>query len=306
MTAGAARPRPLWSAPSRFGGATAPAPAPAVVASATGARSAAAKIERLLAELEELSSRRPALAAILAAVDDPASGAGELATAVSTDPGLSARLMRLANSAYFGLSGRVSTLRFAITAVGFATVRALAVSCASGVTGSDEVPEDFWDHACAHAVGAGAVARPLGAHSPEAFCAGLLADLGRGLLFRADPSGYVELMDEAGTDPATRLVAERDHFGMTHPQVSARVLAAWSLPKPLVTAVAEHHVQPSDRSDPLVVSVRVGEEIAQRVVHGLRVTSMQTLSRGRIADDSPVQDQVAGQAGALLAAFAGS
>lgn len=271
-----------------------------------GAASAADKIERLLSGLEDLTSRQPVVAGILRTVDAPRSGAADLAAAVSGDPGLSGRLMRLANSAYFGLSGRVSSLQFAVTAVGFATVRALAVSCATGMSGTQDVPDGYWEHACAQAVAAGLVAAPVGAGAPDAFCAGLLADLGRGLLFRADPDACASLLTRAGSDPADQLIAERDWFGTTHPQVSARLLGAWSLPRSIVDAVAEHHVQPSDRTDPLVVAVRVGAEMAHRVVHGRPAASLRTVSRGRIADDSPLLGQVAAQSSALLTAFAGS
>lgn len=299
--------RTLWRAPDRrFTTATrVPGPRP-VVAGAPGAGAAAAAVERLLAGLEDLASRAPAAAAVVAAVDDPSSDAGRLARAVSTDPGLSGRLMRLANSAYFGLSGRVSSLRFAVTAVGFATVRGLAVSCASGVAGSAGVPAGYWEHACAHAVASGAVAAALGASSPDAFCAGLLADLGRGLFHRADPTGYTGLMAAAGDDPAARLLAERDHFATTHPQVSARLLAAWRLPPLLVEAVADHHAPPSDRSHPLAVAVRVGEEVTQRALYGRQRTSLVTLSRGRVAEETPLVAQVVEQSEALLSAFAGA
>lgn len=275
---------------------TALAPAPAAAA-------AGEQVERVLAGLADLASHQPVVAAVLRTLDAPASSAADLARAVGADPGLSGRLLRLANSAYFGLSGRVASLQFAVTAVGFGTVRGLAVSGAAGLSGT---PVGHWERACVQAVGAGVVAGALGADPPDAFCAGLLADLGRGLLHRADPVAYARLTAEARGDAVQLLLAERDWCGTTHPQVTARLLAAWQLPPGVVEAVASHHRPPSDRSEALTVAVRVAEEVAQRVVTGQPAGSLRVLSRGRIADDSPVVARAARESGALLAAFAGA
>ena len=105
--------------------------------------------------------------------------------------------MRLANSAYYGLSGRVRTVTFAVTVLGFTTVRSLALTAAAGVGGGDPVPPGFWRRSACTAVAAGELARPLGLHAPDAFCLGLLSGIGQALLHHADPAGYAALAEAA-------------------------------------------------------------------------------------------------------------
>jgi hypothetical protein len=160
-----------------------------------------ARLEALLTQLENLPSHPTASSRVLWVADDPNASAADLAAAVSADPALTARAMRMANSAYYGLSGRVSSATFAVTVLGFSTVRSLAVATSAGVMGEDAyVPPGFWDHAAATACAASLVADRVRAPKPEAFSVGLLHDLGEALLYRADPGRTAAAHDEAGRD----------------------------------------------------------------------------------------------------------
>ena len=103
------------------------------------ATTAAPKItERaLLDALEHLPAQQSAAVRVLHVVDDPASSSTDLATAVGADPVLTAQVMRMANSAYYGLSGRVRSCEFAVTLLGFATIRSLAAAFAAGAIGAE-------------------------------------------------------------------------------------------------------------------------------------------------------------------------
>src|SRR5688572_13895104 len=98
-------------------------------------------------------------------VDDPHASTADLARLVETDPALSAQVMRMANSPYYGLSGNVASAGRAVVLLGFTTVRALAVSGACSLLSSerdDLFPPGFWPHAVTTGVAAAAVARRLG------------------------------------------------------------------------------------------------------------------------------------------------
>src|SRR6266576_490387 len=107
-------------------------------------------------------------------------GAADVARVVETDPALAARVMRLANSPYYGAPRRVSSTRHAIVMIGFDTVRGLAVSAAcSLLDGRAEVgPDGFWHHAVTTACTASVIARKVGASPSDAFSVGLLHDIG--------------------------------------------------------------------------------------------------------------------------------
>jgi hypothetical protein len=149
---------------------------------------------RISAALDDLPSHRPVAAKIIAEADDHRSDAKSLGRTLSYDPALVAKVLRLANSAYFGLSGTVSAPAFAVTVVGFSTVRSLAVSAMAGL---DDVPpalEGFWDRSVLTAVAAAEFAPRLRAKAPDAFSVGLLARLGQALLVRCDPEEYPVLV----------------------------------------------------------------------------------------------------------------
>ena len=152
---------------------------------------------------------------VLRVVEDRRACSADLARVIEADPALSARVMRLANSPYYGLTRRVGSASAAVVLLGFSAVRALAVSAAYGVIvdeSGDGLP-GFWAHSVSAAVGASCVARIAGAPRNEAFSAGLLHEIGLG---------------------SRCLVDEHDAKG-------AKALEAWRFPETLVQAVAEHH-----------------------------------------------------------------
>lgn len=198
---------------------------------------------QLLAELERMPAQQAAAVRVLYVADDPTSSAAELAAAVNVDPVLTAQVMRLANSAYYGLSGRVRSADFAVTLLGFATVRSLAAAFAAGAIGRDAViPRNFWEHAAASAAGAAQVSARLGVVRPEAFSVGLLHDLGAALLCRLDPAAFQDIEEQVNqTDTRQAALFEKKAFGMDHGAVAATVLDSWRFPEEMVDAIAAHH-----------------------------------------------------------------
>ena len=198
----------------------------------------------LLLELEQLPPARAAALRVVRIVDDPGSGSADVATAAASDPALTTRMLRMANSAYYGLSGRVSSPAFAVTVIGFATVRSLAAVSAAGFVGDGDLPPGFWARATATAAGTALIARRVGADPAEGFCVGILHDLGTALLYRHDPEVQGELLARATPqEPVHRL--EQALYGGTHASLCADVLGSWHFPDELCSAIGLHHEQPS-------------------------------------------------------------
>lgn len=205
-------------------------------------------------EVEELPSHRAAALNVVKLVDDPTTSAADVADGVALDPALTARILQVANSAYFGLSGRVRTTSFAVTVVGFQTVRSLAALAAAGVTQKDPLPQGFWHRSAAAASGASLLAARAGAAAPDAFCVGMLHDLGTVLLWRRDPALHESLV--ASSEPLTHL--ELQTYGVTHAVHGADVLEAWNVPVDLCAAIRRHHDQPSSAAAPLRKALQAG------------------------------------------------
>ena len=215
----------------------------------------------LLLELEQLPPARAAALRVVQVVDDPRSASADVAKAAASDPALTTRMLRMANSAYYGLSGRVSSASFAVTVIGFATVRSLAAVSAAGFVGDGDLPPGFWARGTATAAGTALLARRLGADAAEGFCVGILHDLGTALLYRHDPQGHGELLARATPEePLHRL--EQARYGGTHASLCADVLSAWHFPEELCAAIGRHHERPSTAGAPLRRALQGGIALA--------------------------------------------
>jgi HD-like signal output (HDOD) protein len=193
----------------------------------------------LLARHEQMHSRTGAAARVLGLVDDPDTGAIDLARAIGTDPVFAAKVLRVANSSYYGLGGRVSTLPFAVSVVGFQCIRSLAVAAAAGLDDPNAAPEGFWLAAALCATAAETVAGPLDADPGDAFTVGLLHILGAALLHQHQdmPALCVPIVD----DGAAMLAEEDARYGIAHDAAAGRVLTAWHMPARICEVIAEHH-----------------------------------------------------------------
>jgi putative nucleotidyltransferase with HDIG domain len=212
---------------------------------------------------------------------DATTSAKDLAEACSLDAGMTASLLRTANSAFYGLSGRVTTVQFAISVIGFTSVRALA---AVSVVDDDTVPSEWWIASSLHAVAAGHVAPRVGALSPDAFCAGLLCDIGRPMLRKVHPSDYDALCTRA-IHPDDLPKLEREWAERSHTDVAAEMFSQWNFPELLVDAIAQHHdpikaVQP----EPLRLAVRIGQEISSRISGARPRENIERITKGALSE----------------------
>ncbi|MCZ7526721.1 MAG: HDOD domain-containing protein [Acidimicrobiia bacterium] len=198
--------------------------------------------DSLTEELRLLPMREAVASHLLSLINDEAS-AEAVGRAAATDPSLSARLLRMANSAYFGLPGRVSSIHRAVVVLGMSVVRSIAVSALAGLFAdrTRSMPPDFWSHSIATAAGSELVAGSARVPPGDAFSAGLLHDLGWALLWRRDPETCKAIVGATRGDSAASVAAEREAFGIAHPEAGAIALELWGLPPELVQAIRNHH-----------------------------------------------------------------
>jgi HD-like signal output (HDOD) protein len=136
--------------------------------------------DALLAGIEDMATRRPVAGQIIAVTSSDRTDANHLARVLMGDARLAGRVMKLANSAHFGMSGRATSLQLAIAVVGFTTVRTLAtvsLTDSDPATGT-ELPDDFWEVGTGLALEASTLAPRFGEYAPDALCVGLLSQVG--------------------------------------------------------------------------------------------------------------------------------
>jgi putative nucleotidyltransferase with HDIG domain len=206
-------------------------------------------VQRLRAEVvarKNLPTIPTVLAKILQIVDAETSSGKDLIEVIERDQALTGKMLRLANSAFFGQTRKVATIPRAVVLLGFSTVRNLALGVkvwdALGTGIAKNRLEELWAHAVAVACAGKALASRLRAGDPdEAFTAGLLHDVGRLVLAMRFRDDYWKGVGGAAEADENITERERESVGVDHAEVGGWILEAWSLPPGIVEAVRGHH-----------------------------------------------------------------
>lgn len=235
-------------------------------------------LDQLLRRAEDLRVFPAVVAHIQAVADDPNSSLTDLEQAVARDTALSAKILKVANSPFYGLNRTVGSLRQALFVMGFWATRnmALALTMLSDEIAGDPVPDGLWTHAVQVAAGANALAAEVEGQDPhEAFVCGMLHDIGQLIMLQVDEPAYRPLLERHGPDDGALLGAERELFGCDHARLGAACLAGWNLPERIEHAVSHHHD---------FASVPAGAPADQR--HAAAILYLaNSLSRGLIVDE---------------------
>ncbi|MFZ4876573.1 HDOD domain-containing protein [Janthinobacterium sp. Mn2066] len=173
--------------------------------------------------------------------DNPAVSTEELARKLGADPALSAKLLRLANSAYYHVSRSIGTVEDAVLMLGFVTVRTLVIS--SGlVSGFKAVPglnlQQFWRYSLHSAVSARWIAKQTGDNTELAFTIGMMHAIGQLVLHAAAPEQAMQLDKIAPPFDARRLDAERVSLGYSYADVGAELARRWKFPPVFADTIA--------------------------------------------------------------------
>jgi len=208
-------------------------------------------LERLLAGAEALPSCPPVLAKVAEICSDPASSARDLGAVIATDEALTSRLIRLVNSAYYGLKGTISTVTQAVVVLGYVEIRNMVYAVRTGdLFAETSAPGGIdvlalWNHSLQVAVLARELSYRLRYPVPEeVFVAGVIHDLGQVILNQLLGAGYRKFREQAHADGVDLAAAEETAWGTSHAEVGRRLTARWDFPQSLQDAVAHHHRLP--------------------------------------------------------------
>ena len=227
----------------------------------------------------ELPTLPQVVAKINALVDDPDVGVREIGAAVGEDAPIAAKVLKIANSAYFGLREKVVSTEHATAVLGIRMLRTVAMQ-ASVISQFEHLRanEDFsLEQQWKHSILTGQVCAALAARcrariglAPEEFqVVGLLHDIGKILLLEGKGDEFLEVAREARRGGVPQHSVEEQAFGFHHGHVGALVAQSWGLPKPVTEAIQFHH-GPREAlvSDPTVALVALVNLLAHQVEHG--------------------------------------
>ena len=178
--------------------------------------------------------------------------AADVANVVSKDPSVATNILRIVNSAYYGLQVRVSSVSLAVSVMGFNMTKKVALKAAvfSAFGKRREKiqhfdPLAFWKHAVFTGVAARAVASASSTftdvHPEDIYIAGLLHDIGKIILMEKAAPRYLAMLRRSVQEKRSETEVELEDFGFTHADVGSVLAIKWSLPEDLAIAIRYHH-----------------------------------------------------------------
>jgi putative nucleotidyltransferase with HDIG domain len=233
--------------------------------------------EYLYERIKSLPTLPTVLGKVLALTQSPDSSPDELVDTISQDPALSARILRVANSAYYGFPRTITSLDRALPLIGLDAISSMAMSL--GVMDKLKIPQNsaaftpagLWTHSLAVAMGLELLAKRVELEAHYLFTLGLLHDVGKIVLVRDFTDLYLDCHRQAreqGIWDAS--IVERKILGFDHAEVASILLSQWHLPELLIKPIQAHH---QDKEMPRASRVdwallRVADLVAHRVSLG--------------------------------------
>jgi putative nucleotidyltransferase with HDIG domain len=210
-----------------------------------------------ISQTGELPTPNAVVSAALATIQDPDADIAAVCDVVRRDVAITARVLKLANSAMYARHRPFEGLQDAVTAVGLRVLQdmLLTVSLRAHFRAKGPAIQALWDHALATALTAQEIVRFFGAIRPATvFLPALFHDVGRLALFTSDPAAFAPGSKLVTGTAAARMTAERERFGFDHTEASAALAIHWGLPKEMTDALRHHHGPAPDATEPDVLA----------------------------------------------------
>jgi len=234
----------------------------------------------LLSKLQDIPTLPVVAMAVNNMINDPNSSSADIAELLKKDQVLTAKILRLANSTYYGIPGGVADVQRALAFLGFNTLAQLVLSLSvfslfSTFDDQDFSMLDFWKHALATGVGAEMLAKRLNLARPEeAFTCGLLHDIGKLVLHEIDPARLKKIVKETTRRSSTFVEVEREWDLPGHSFLGEVIATKWGLPQVIRLCIRYHHFDVSKMDSilssvkPVIHAVRLANQICIRAQIG--------------------------------------
>lgn len=222
----------------------------------------AISLDRLVKEAKDLPALPTIVTKVFNLIENPLSSAGQLSDLIMTDQGLVSKILKMANSAYYGRAKEITTLHAAITLLGYKAIKeiVLAISMAQiynkEIKGYGLEKGALWRHSLATAIASGVIAKKVRyKDTEEAYIGGLLHDLGKLILDQHVGGALQMILKKAGTDGITFKEAEHEVLGFDHTEAGGLVAEKWNLPAGLVEVIRYHHSPGEAQINPRLTAI---------------------------------------------------
>lgn len=234
------------------------------------------KAEDIISKLGELPAMSHVASQVIQVVSDPDASAKDLQNIIEKDQALTSQILKISNSAMFGLMREVRTLTHAIMILGFSTIRSVVIASSSkhlyrgGKTGFKE--QLLWLHSVSTALISRFLALKFSkTNAEEAFIGGLMHDVGKTILNKKCPNEYTEIIQEAYNGELPFIEAEKKHLSFDHTEVGSLLIRKWNLSESLEEAVKWHHqpMRATDTNKTLTALIGLANQIAVDLEFGI-------------------------------------
>jgi len=229
-------------------------------------------LRRRVEHLDGLPTLPTVASRLISLTQSPQTSATQIGGLISQDQALTARVLRLVNSAYYGFPKQISTINHAVVILGFSRVKNVVLAASVfGMKGQNSPGRfdaaGFWAHSLGAAVAARTIAREFGRGDPEeAFVCGLLHDVGKLVLGQVSPADYDTCLAAAEKSGDLVRLMEARTFGVDHAEAGSWLAEQWKLPPAVVAAVRRHHLPSATRKDRDSAAVTHLADIAARAL----------------------------------------
>ncbi len=203
-------------------------------------------VKKILEKIEDLPTLPVVITRLMALIDNPMSTAKDINDVIKTDQALTAKTLKLVNSAYYGFPRKIATVTDAVVILGFDTVRSLALSATvcKMFEGGDENFDrgQLWEHSVAVAFASRIIAKRVKyKDEEEAFVAGLLHDIAKIIEDQHFHDLFIKSILESKSKGISLVDAEKNIIGMDHSVIGRRVADKWNLPLKVTKVIGYHH-----------------------------------------------------------------
>ncbi|MDH3452138.1 MAG: HDOD domain-containing protein, partial [Gammaproteobacteria bacterium] len=255
--------------------------------------------EQLVEDVSQLVSPPEVYYKLEGLINQPHASLDDIAKVVRTDLDLSARLLRIANSAFYGFPAKIESIPRALATIGTQQLRDLVLAT-TVVRLFSQIPfelinmNQFWRHSMHTGLLARSLARLTGEPNEERFyLVGLLHDIGRLLLFLKLPGKAQEILLQSSEQHQPRYQLEIASLGYDHGELGAALLTSWRLPEAIIEPVRYHHLPSSASNYPVEAKLVC---LANELVHDEVDHESATPEIERMLDELAIDDQQCGQA----------
>lgn len=228
---------------------------------------------RIYARVDELPTLPAVVPKLLSLMENPDSDITEVTYAISQDPALASKILKAANSAYYGFPKGIADLDRAVTLLGFNMVKSLALSIGvikclwKGKLSPNFSHRELWLHSVTVATGMKKIGDQYCSRmaSGHIFIIGLLHDMGKLVLDQFFTNAFQEILEMVTRTGTVQSLAEKRILGFDHGEIGAMVLHRWNFPDEIVEPIHQHHQKgfPQERAPEIIAALRIADALSQ-------------------------------------------